>query len=248
MYFHLFLLIQRNHRMAGVGRDLRVHLVPTSCHGQGCQPLNQTLDQAAHGPSNLILCMLDGSFLGAAKFWNNSSNHRITKVEKKTTILSSPTIHISPVVLTSSFHWWELLVQREVFLDHVNSRILNTIPLADVFVLKVNKWINIALGYILFISPIKSSKCCIFKLMALVLKQWFLTPASNCTTNTTAVQQHSLLSKSRIRKSNMLNAYMLLLLQASCLCAVQIKGTFVRYFHLGRKFRYDLPVPHRDKM
>ena len=30
--------------------DLEDHQVPTSCHRQGCQPLDQVLDQTAQGP------------------------------------------------------------------------------------------------------------------------------------------------------------------------------------------------------
>jgi len=36
--------------MAWVGRDLKEHLFPPPCHGQGCQPPSQAPDQAAHGP------------------------------------------------------------------------------------------------------------------------------------------------------------------------------------------------------
>lgn len=35
-----------NHRMAYIGRDLKDHLTPTPCNGQGCHPP----DQAAQGP------------------------------------------------------------------------------------------------------------------------------------------------------------------------------------------------------
>ena len=37
----------KNHRMAWVGRDLKDHLVPTSCHRECCQLLNWALDQVA---------------------------------------------------------------------------------------------------------------------------------------------------------------------------------------------------------
>ena len=43
----------QNHRMAWIGRDLKYHQVSTllSQAGlQGCQPLNQILDQIAQGP------------------------------------------------------------------------------------------------------------------------------------------------------------------------------------------------------
>lgn len=32
----------QTHRVAWVGRDLKNHLVATSCHGKGCQPLSRT--------------------------------------------------------------------------------------------------------------------------------------------------------------------------------------------------------------
>jgi len=38
-----------NHRMAWVGRDLKDHLVPTSCHRQGCCPLNLIPYKSAPG-------------------------------------------------------------------------------------------------------------------------------------------------------------------------------------------------------
>ena len=42
--------------MAWVGRDLKSHLVPTPSCGQGCHPP----DQAAQGPSSLVLCSSRG--------------------------------------------------------------------------------------------------------------------------------------------------------------------------------------------
>lgn len=41
----------KNHRIAWVGRDLK----PSSCCGQGCQPLNHWLHQVDQSPSNLAL-------------------------------------------------------------------------------------------------------------------------------------------------------------------------------------------------
>lgn len=38
-----------NHRMAWGERDLKDHLAPTLCHGQGCQRLHKALDQIAQG-------------------------------------------------------------------------------------------------------------------------------------------------------------------------------------------------------
>ena len=36
--------------MAWFGMELKDNLVPTPCHGEGCQPLNQALHQTAQGP------------------------------------------------------------------------------------------------------------------------------------------------------------------------------------------------------
>ena len=36
--------------MASIGRELKDHQVPTPCYKQGCQPLDQVLDQIAQGP------------------------------------------------------------------------------------------------------------------------------------------------------------------------------------------------------
>jgi len=33
-----------------VGKGLKDHLDPTPCYGEGCQPLNQAISQAAQGP------------------------------------------------------------------------------------------------------------------------------------------------------------------------------------------------------
>jgi len=39
-----------NHRMTTIGEDLKDHLIPTSCHGQNCHPLDQ-VDQHPIQPS-----------------------------------------------------------------------------------------------------------------------------------------------------------------------------------------------------
>jgi len=41
--------------MVWVGRDIKDHTDPTPCHGQGCNPVNQSLDQVAQGSVSLNL-------------------------------------------------------------------------------------------------------------------------------------------------------------------------------------------------
>lgn len=53
-------LLQFNHRIACVGRDLKDHPDLISCHRQGCWPLNQAVDQAAKGPIQTRLENLKG--------------------------------------------------------------------------------------------------------------------------------------------------------------------------------------------
>lgn len=47
----------RNHRMLGVGGDLKDHLVPAACHGQGCHPLDQVAQGLEH-PQGWGICSL----------------------------------------------------------------------------------------------------------------------------------------------------------------------------------------------
>ena len=54
-------LISQNLRMAWVERDLKDHQVPTPCHRQSCQLLDQALDQIAQGPIQPALKPLQGS-------------------------------------------------------------------------------------------------------------------------------------------------------------------------------------------
>jgi len=56
----LLVCLDKNHRMAWVGSDLKDHQAPIPCHRQGHQPPHIILDQAAQGPIQPGLEYLQG--------------------------------------------------------------------------------------------------------------------------------------------------------------------------------------------
>lgn len=87
-----------------------------------------------------------------------------------------------------------------------------------------------------------------FQIDGTCVKAVILPPTSNYTSKTTADQQHSLLSKPKIHKSSTLNAALFNPASSQLsMCSTEERALLYGIFTQAEKFRYDLPVPHRDQ-